>query len=254
MKKLVRALAAVACAAAASRTLATPSTVFWTPATPYTQPVLVPHLTYDTYVAEQGMLANDYGLTVGILPLEKLQGEIGLDVFYSGYTADWIQLNGKLTLPENAFGGWSPGLSVGIMNAGFKTGVSDYDLLYGTIGKTTPVGALAVGGYYGAGSTSLWTNSDGKEVRGGFMASWTSPDIVLDLPGLQKIVFMADGASGKNWFGAAGAAIGLYFTPAIDVLTGPVFFVDRTYYRDTYGPDWMWSVQLDVDVDLRKKR
>jgi hypothetical protein len=71
---------------------------------------------------------------------------------------------------------------------------------------------------------------------------------------LDKIVFLADLATGDNWFGAIGGGIGLYFTPAIDILTGPVFFLDSDYYNATYGTDWLWSVQLDVDFDLRKKK
>jgi hypothetical protein len=252
MKKVVHALAAAASLAAADSALATPSTTFWTPATTYTQPFLVPHLTYDSYVAERGMLQNDYGLTVGFLPFEKVQGEIGVDFFYSGFTQDWFQANGKLTLVEDAVWSWSPALSVGITNAGFKKDVSDYHLLHATLGKTTPIGLFGVGGYYGAGSKVLWTNSAGSVERGGFMASWVSPDLVLNLPGLNKIVLLADYSSGKNWFGAVGGGLAVYFTPAIDVITGPVFFTDKTFYRDTYGTDWMWTVQLDVDFDLRK--
>ena len=111
-----------------------------------------------------------------------------------------------------------------------------------------------MGGYYGAGSKALWTGSDGDVHRGGFMASWVSPDVVLDLPGLKKIVFLADVATGDNWLGGVGGGIGLYFTPAIDVLTGPVFFLDQDYYKGATGTDWMWSVQLDVDFDLMRKK
>ena len=30
-------------------------------------------------------MANDYGLTIGVLPFEKLQGEVGVDLFLPGY-------------------------------------------------------------------------------------------------------------------------------------------------------------------------
>lgn len=254
MKKLstVAVLAAVLAAPFAAR--ATPSTTFWTPATTYTQPYLVPHITYDTYFGEQGALPIDVGLTVGVLPFSKLQAEVGFDLFYPGYTDKLVQLNGKLTLPEGAFGALAPALSVGIMNAGFEEDVSDYHLLHATLGKTTPLGLIGVGGYYGAGSELLWTNSAGDEERAGVTASWVSPDIVLDLPGLQKIVFLADVATGENWFGAYGGGVGLYFTPAIDILTGPVFFLDKDLNKNAYGADWMWSVQLDVDFDLMRKK
>ena len=120
MKQATKALAALILAAAATTASATPSTTFWTPATTYTQPYLVPHLTYDTYVAEGGMLQNDYGLTIGVLPFEKLQGEVGVDVFYPGFTKDNFYLNAKVTLPEGAFASWQPGVSLGIQSVGFK--------------------------------------------------------------------------------------------------------------------------------------
>lgn len=260
MKKLLEALAAAALLAIASRAGATPSTTFWTPATTYTQPYLVPHLTYDTYVAEKGILQNTYGLTIGVLPFEKLQGEVGVDAFYPTLglrTKDFLQVNGKLTLPENAFGEWQPGVSAGIANAGFQKDVSDYDLLHLTVAKTFPVvGNVGVGGYYGAGSKLLWTGSGGAVNRAGFMASWTSPDIKIGKPALDKIVFLADLATGKNWFGAVSGGIGLFFTPSIDILTGPVYLLDKDLYKANpmAGTNFMWTVQLDVDVDFAAKR
>jgi hypothetical protein len=250
-KSLVVAVAVALTTPLAAR--ATPSTTFWTPATTYTQPAFVPHLTYDTYFAEGGALQIDTGLTVGVLALPQLQAEVGFDLFYPGDTAKFVQLNGKLTLPEGVLGSWSPALSVGIANAGFEEDVSDYHLLHATLGKATPIGLLGVGGYYGAGSKALWTGSDGDTERTGVMASWVSPDITVDLPGLNKIIFLADVATGNNWLGAVGGGIGFYFTPAIDVLTGPVFFLDDDLYQNGYGTDWMWSVQLDVDFDLMRK-
>ena len=58
----------------------------------------------------------------------------------------------------------------------------------------------------------------------------------------------ADYASGKNGFGGGGVGAAIYFTPAIALLTGPVLLVDGAY-----ATDLMWSVQLDVDVELLKK-
>jgi len=251
MKESLKAAVAAAALAAAGVASATPSTVVWTPATTYTQPYLVPHVTYDTYVAEKGMLQNTYGLTMGFIPSDKIQGEVGFDVFYPGYTKDFFQLNGKLTAVENLIGGWSPALSVGIANAGFEKDISDYDLLHADLGKTFPIGTIAVGGYYGAGSKLLWTNSEGKEEKSGFMASYTSPDIKVGLPGLEKIVVAADYASGKNWFGAVAGAIVFYFNSNIDLLTGPVWFTDKDLYKTAYGSDFMWTFQLDVDIPFK---
>jgi hypothetical protein len=260
MKIAVKAGVATLALVTAAAARATPSTTFWTPATTYTQPYLVPHLTYDTYAAEKGLLQNTYGLTIGVLPFHRLQGEIGFDAFYptfSMHSQDFAQLNGRLTVPEGAFGAWQPGVSVGIANAGFKADVSDYDLLHATIAKTIPmIGNVGVGAYYGAGSKLLWTGSDGKVNRTGFMASWVSPDVAIGRPGLDKIVFLADVATGKNWLGAVGGGIGLYFTPAIAILTGPVVLLDQDLYKgNTFAnTNFMWTVQLDVDVDLGRAK
>jgi hypothetical protein len=261
MKNVLKPLVAAVLVAAAHAASATPSTTFWTPATTYTQPLGVPHLTYDTYFGEQGNLQIDTGLQIGVLNLPKLQAEVGFDAFFPTLTPagqlgtfDFFQLNGKLTLPEGALGSWAPGLSVGIANLGFEADVSDYDLVHATLGKTTPLGLIGVGGYYGAGSKVLWTGSKGEE-RAGFMASWVSPDIKIGAPGLDKVIFLADLSTGNNWFGAVGGGIGFYFTPAIDVLTGPVFFLDTDYYKANFnGLSWLWSVQLDVDFDLVKPK
>jgi hypothetical protein len=251
MKNAFRLAAAVALLATAHAASATPSTTVWTPATTYTQPYLVPHLTYDTYVAEQGLLQNTYGLTVGVIPSDEILGEVGVDLFFPGFTADFAQLNAKVTVAENLLGKWSPALSVGVANVGFETDVSDYNLLHGTLSKTTPIGTVGLGGYYGAGSEVLWTGSEGEE-RAGFMASYATPEVKIGLPGLEKILFAADVATGKNWFGAVGASAVLYFNSNVSLLTGPVFFLDSDYYDATYGSDFMWTAQIDVDIPFIK--
>ncbi len=250
MKKCIQTVVMAALLLGARSAVATPSTVFWTPATTYTQPYLVPHLTYDSYVAERSFVPNDYGLTVGVIPSEKVQGEVGFDVFQPGKVGDLFQVNGKLTLVEGAMAKWQPGVSVGIMNVGFKKDVSNYDLLHVDVSKTLPVGTFAVGGYYGAGSKILWTGSDGKVNRAGVLGSYTTPDLNLNLTGLQKINAFADVASGKNWFGAVGVGVGFYPTSTIDVLTGPVWFFDTNLAKSIYGASTLWSVQLDIDFDL----
>jgi hypothetical protein len=254
MKQGSKVLAAVILSAVAVTASATPSTTYWTPATTYTQPYLVPHLTYDTYVAGKGMLQNDYGLTIGFLPFEKLQGEVGVDVFLPGdKIGDNVYLNAKLTLPEGAFGAYQPGVSLGIQSVGFKEDYSDYDHLHLSVSKSfAGIGTFVVGGYYGL-NKDLYLGSDGEATQAGFMASYTSPDIKVGLPGLDKIVLAADYASGNNAFGGYGVGAALYFTPAIALLTGPVWFNDKDLIKAAYGADFMWTFQLDVDVELLKK-
>jgi hypothetical protein len=250
-KKCLEAVVLAAVILGAKPARATPSTVLWTPATTYTQPFLVPHFGYDSYVAEKSFIPNDYGLTMGVSPSDKIQAEAGFDVFQPGKLGDLFQLNGKVALAEGAYGAWQPGVSVGVMNVGFKKDVSNYDLWHLEVGKALPFGTVAVGGYYGSGSKLLWTGSDGGVNRAGVMASYTSPDLVLNLTGLQKINAFGDFATGKNWFGAGGLGIGLYPTSSVDVLTGPVLFFDSKLAKAIYGADMVWTVQLDIDFDLR---
>lgn len=254
MNNALKAAVAAAVLTAAFAARATSSTTFWSPATTYVQPYLVPHVTYDSYVAEKGALQNDYGLTIGFLPFEKLQGEVGVDSFLPGLAKKNVYLNGKLVIPENAFSSYQPGISFGVVGAGLEKDVSDFNILHAEIGKTFPiVGNLVVGGYYGL-NEDLLVSFDGKKQQAGLMAAWTSPDLVVNLPGLTKVNFIADLQTGKNVFGAWGAGIGLYFTPAIDILMGPVFFNDKDLAKNTFGTDFMWSVQLDIDVDVIKKK
>ncbi len=262
MRKALGFAMVAAALASASAARATTSTTFWTPATTYTQPAGVLHITYDTWFGEAGALQIDTGLTAGILSTRFLQLEAGADLFFPTTTPrgqmntlDFAQLNARATLPQGAFGGWSPGLSVGIANVGFAKDVSNYDLVHATLGWTTRRGnRFGLGAYYGAGSELLWTSLEG-ETRKGLMASWVSRELEVGLPGLEKIDFRLDLAAGFNWAGGLGAGIGLLFTPGIHVITGAAFPIDWDYYERAGLPRWLWSVQLDVDVDLvRHKR
>jgi hypothetical protein len=250
MKKALKVAVATVMLSAATAALATPSTDFWTPATSYVQPYLVPHLTYDSYFGERGQYPVDTGVTIGVLPWEKLQGEVGFDLFYPNKTKTALLLNAKLAVPEGALGEKAPGLSLGVQNIGFEKDVNDLFLVHATVAKTFgSLGNLAVGAYYGV-NDKLLLSSSGAKNRAGAMVAYTSPDIVIDLPGLNKIVVVADAMTGKNALGAVGGGLSFNFTPSIDVITGPVFFLDKALQPG--GSSMLWTVQLDVDFDLRK--
>jgi len=84
--------------------------------------------------------------------------------------------------------------------------------------------------------------------RSGFMGAISAPDINVNIPGLKKIVPVADIQTGKNAFGAAGFGLYFYFTDTIDLLTGPVFFFDKALQPGSSS--FLWTVQLDIDVTL----
>jgi hypothetical protein len=192
----------------------------------------------------------DVGPTIGVLPWKEFQAEIGFDLLYPTSSGDEpvdvpIVLNAKVGAPEDVYFKGQPAWSFGIFGAGFETDVNDQNVLYAMIGKTLPVGMVSAGGYY-ALNGDLFHSSAGDEQRSGFLAGWSSPSI--DIAFIDKILFTWDVQTGKNALGATGGGAYLYFTPAIDLLTGPVFFFDKDLQPG--ASSWMWSVQLDVDLDF----
>jgi len=184
---------------------------------------------------------------MGILPFDKIQLEIGFDLFLP--TENPLALNAKVGTPEDTFFPGSPSVAVGIFGVGTKSDVTDYFALHAMVQKNLPWGGyVAVGGYYGAGSATVWTSSTGDVNRAGFMGGIASPDINVNLPGLKKLILVADVQTGKNVFGAGGPVIYVYFNDAIDLLTGPVFFFDQDLQPG--HSSWMWTLQLDIDVTL----
>ena len=250
MRALGIAAAFVLCGSVAQ---ATPSTVYWAPSTPYLQPFGVLHVTYDTYFGD-GAYPIDVGLTMGVLPFDKLQLEVGFDLFYPTISGDEamvfpIQLNAKVGTPEDKLFAGQPGWSVGIYAVGFEEDVNDYNILYAMIGKTLgPAGTFSVGGYYGLNG-DLMRNASGGEARVGVMAGWSSP--AIDVPLIDKLLLAADVQSGDNAFGAVGGGVYFYFTPAIDLLTGPVYFFESSLQPG--GSSWLWTLQLDVDLNLASR-
>ncbi len=245
-------VAAISLAVALPRiTCATPSTTFWAPSTPFVQPLGVLHVTYDTYFGSKTAYPIDVGLTMGVLPWKSLQSEIGFDLFYPSIDGSEaidvpLVLNAKVGAPEDTYFKGQPGWSVGIFGAGLKKGFNNQNVLGAMIGKSLPhVGVASIGGYH-ALNKDLFLSADGSEARSGFMAGWLSPSI--DVPRIDKIVLAWDIQTGKNVLGATGGGAYLYFTPAVDLLIGPVFFFEDELQPG--GSKSLWTVQLDVDLDL----
>lgn len=254
MKTAAKGFAAASLLAVAYGAGATPSTTFWTPSTIYTQPYLIPHLTYDTYFSERTAYPIDLGLTVGVLPFDTVNAEVGADVLYPGATDATFALNGKVTLVEGKLAPWQPGISAGFMNVGFEEDVSDMYLLHAHVGKTFPViGELGVGLYTALNDdVPAVKDENGDTEDTGFFLHWNGPAIEVGLPGLEKIVPAADFQSGDNALGAWGGGLYFFFTDAVSLLLGPVFFLEPDVQPD--GADWLFSAQIDADFDLRRSK
>lgn len=237
-----------------NKAAATPSSTYWAPSTASCQAWAIPHVTYDTYFRKgPGMNSGDanaypadYGLTVGVLPFEKIQAEIGYDMLLPSENPDYI--NGKICTPESSLFEGSPAISFGIYGVGFKKNISDYNIVHLMLQKSLPVGGyIAIGGYHGFNKT-LFANSDGNIVQMGVIFAVTSADIQLNRKGLKKINFAADIQTGKNSYGAWGFGVNIFFADNVSMLTGPVFFLDRK--AQPGGSDILWALQLDIDVPL----
>jgi hypothetical protein len=240
---------------------ATPSTTVWAPSTTAVQAFLTPHLTYDTYFwkgtaagqAGSPLYPITTGLTMGVLPFDNLQLEVGFDLLLP--STDPLLLNAKLGVPEDKLFAFQPSLAVGIMGVGTKQSTgstlgTDYNMLYAQVQHSIPGvgGYVSVGGYYGL-QDKLYQASDGSGInRTGFMGGIGSPDIPINAPWLQKIVLAADVQTGKNAFGAFGAAASFFFTDKVSVLTGPVYYFDPG--SQPGGRQWFWTMQLDIDMPL----
>ena len=235
---------------------ATPSTTYWTPMTPDIQSYGVLHIGVDNYfrvsskTSDEGManLPMDVGFTIGVLPFEKFQMEIGVDYLTQDNP---MFFNGKMGFPEGAFGSWFPALQVGIFNVGTKesdpgmTNGTNQNIVYGVIGKTIPyLGRLSAGPYIGNDKVLL--SSTGSKENTGYMVALDHGFLpVKDKEGneFNRIVFAADYASGKNAIGGGGFGLYYYFTKDISLLTGPVWFND-----EGINGKWKWTIQLDINT------
>jgi hypothetical protein len=206
---------------------ATPSTTYWAPSTASCQARGVPHITYDTYFwkgpAAGAAGAKNYpidtGVTIGFLPFDKVQGEVGFDLLLP--SQDPLFLNFKLCTPESSLFAGSPGISVGVYNVGFKEDVTDYNVLHLMFQKTLPVGGYVAAGVYHGFNSVLLTSSGGDVNKTGAMVGWGSPDIQIGRRGLRKINFAADIQTGKNVLGAWGFGSYVYFADNVSLLVGP---------------------------------
>ncbi len=244
---------------------ATPSTTYWTPMTPDIQPYGVLHIGVDNYfsvarkTSDDSSLNNslpmDAGLTVGVLPFEKFQMEVGIDYLRP---ADYpVSFNAKMGAPEGALRSWTPALQVGIFGvgthknnaaAGLASNGTTQNIVYGVIGKTIPFidGRLSVGPYIG--SSSVLRSSTNEKENTGYMIAFDRGFLpVKDKEGneFKRLVLAADYASGNNAIGGGGVGLYYFFNKDISLLTGPVWFNDTGI-----NGRWKWTIQLDINTPL----
>ncbi|MBI4218188.1 MAG: hypothetical protein HY610_03640 [Elusimicrobia bacterium] len=228
----------------------TPSTTYWTPSVIDIQGHKVGHVTYDNYttLTKKGItnggsaFANDLGLTVGVLPFQKFQMEVGFDWMEP---ADYpLSFNAKAGAPEGALFQGAPALQIGIFNVGTEKDITDQNIGYVVTGRSLPAGLGRVHLSAYLGNSKVLKDSDGNKENTGFMVAydygfWAAQS---NDGGFNRVVFAADYASGKNAIGGGGVGLYYYFTKNVDLLAGPVWFNDTVM-----NGVWKWTTQLDIN-------
>ncbi|HVS52458.1 MAG TPA: hypothetical protein VHD62_08890 [Opitutaceae bacterium] len=240
-----------AIAAFTSSLLATPSTQIWSPSTDV-QPYKVWHLGLDSYTrtTSKGAVTNnvyDAGLTVGVLPYEKVQLETGIDYLETGTNsaADHspIYFNAKLGTPEGSLGSGSPAFAVGGYNFGTKTGVTTQNIAYGLLAKTLPktsslpsLGRISLG-YY-RGSKRVLVDENGYAAEDGMILTWDRTMSEIS----DKLWLAVDYASGRS----ANGALNFGFAWSFAKNTSVIFAYDIYNNKKTGGKDTV-TIQLDIN-------
>jgi hypothetical protein len=257
MMKRVKVLAAAAAmvALACGTAMATPSTQIWIPSTDAKDFKNI-HIDIDNYARfssqpDAGPNYYNIGLSAGVLPLENLKLEVGVDFLKAGITSldangapadnHPFYFNAKLATPEDAFGVKGlPAFAVGTFNVG-TVGATEQNIVYGLVARTLPVvGRLSVGGYNGA-ETVL-----GKGANTGILASWdrSMPEIS------DKLWLAVDYMSGKNMNGEISVGGSWTFSKQISLIVGAVFFNPFQNTVNGVIPGGKPTLTTQIDISL----
>jgi hypothetical protein len=240
------ALAALLCAAVpAADALATPSTQIWIPSTDV-QPFKTLHFGFDTYLRAN---SNDdgsrtaplvvLGLTGGVLPFEKLQAEVGIDVMQAGGDEDRYPLffNAKVGTPEDSLFKYSPAIAFGGYNFGTKSDVTDQNVVYGLVARTFPVIGRLSAGYF-VGNDKLLVDETGNKDEKGVLLSWDRTLSEIS----DKLWAAVDYQGSDSAVGALSFGISYAFAPNVSVILGY-----DIYNEKQTGGENTFTVQLDIN-------
>jgi hypothetical protein len=230
---------------AGSTAFATPSTQIWIPSTDI-QAYKTGHLGFDQYITveknDDGSRATtivNNGITVGVLPFEKLQAEVGIDqrtISAEPYDSNPLYFNAKLGTPEGSLFAGSPAIAVGGYEFGTKTDLTDVNILYGLVAKTLgAAGRFSVGFY--SGNDKLLLDKNGEKDATGVLASWDRTISELS----DKLWVAIDYMGGENAYGATSFGAAWLFAPNVGVIAGY-----DIYTNDNIKP----TATLQVDINF----
>ena len=124
-----------------------------------------------------------------------------------------IYFNGKIGMPEGAMFENSPTIAIREYNFGLKTNLTNYNIIYGMIGKTLPVvGRLSVG-YY-TEHKKLLVDETAVKANSGMEASWDRTMTEIS----DKLWFAVDYQSEINYLGALNAGFSWFFSKNVSMI------------------------------------
>jgi hypothetical protein len=231
---------------------ATPSTQIWIPSTDV-QPYKTVHLNFDTYIRANSNADGSrtapvvvIGPTVGVLPFQKIQAEVGLDVISAGGDLDKYPLyfHGKLGTPEDSLFKFSPAIAVGGYNFGTKSGdarngelATDQNIVYGLVAKTLPVVGRLSAGYF-AGNKKVLLDENGRSDEKGVLLSWDRTMTEIS----DKLWLAVDYQGSESALGALSFGASWAFAKNVSVILGYDIYNERR----TGGENTV-TVQLDIN-------
>jgi hypothetical protein len=230
---------------------ATPSTQIWIPSTDF-QKWKTMHLGLDNYFRSskiegiRGAGIYDIGLTTGLLPFEKFQGEIGVDYLSMGdsnYDDHPFYFNAKIGFPEGAIFKGSPALAIGAYNIGLKKNLTDYNILYGLIAKTIPVLGRVSAGYY-SGNSKVLVDENLNKANSGLLLSWDRTMSEIS----DKLWLAVDYQGGKNYLGALSFGASWSFSKNVSVIFGyDIYNNHKAYYNTNDQNANTFTAQVDIN-------
>jgi len=229
----------------------TPSTQIWIPSTDF-QKWKTMHLGLDNYLRTsningiRGAGMFDGGLTTGLLPFEKFQGEIGVDYLYMGdsnYDNFPVYFNAKIGFPEGALFKSSPALALGAYNIGLKKNLTNYNIVYGVIAETIPILGRVSAGYY-TGNDKVLVDENLKKANSGILLSWDRTITEIS----DKLWLAVDYQGGKNYLGALSFGASWAFSKNVSVIFGyDIYNNKKAYYNTNNQNANTFTAQVDIN-------
>lgn len=227
---------------------ATASTHVWAPSTDV-QGFNVWHITADMYAAIERDAAGsriptitNVGLTVGVLPLKRLNVEIGFDHKTGLGALDSYPMYGnlKIGVPENAIGNGSPALAAGVFDVGTQSDATGYDVVYGKIARTFSAGGTSLGRFsagYFAGNEKLLLDGKGEKDNSGLLAAWERTVTEVS----DKLWICVEYMGTESVYGSVNLGASWKFAGNVSVLGG---------YEIFNNDDLVDTATLQVDIDI----